>query len=96
MEIYLAESALSDLQDIKDYYSEVGAPEVGIDLVKAILDHVEILDQHPLSGRVVPEFELENLREVIHPPYRVVYLVEDARLSLIRVWRSERLLELPS
>ena len=43
-------------------------------------------------GRVVPEFNQQDLHEVIVSPYRIIYrLNEDARLiEIIRVWHAAR------
>jgi len=45
-------------------------------------------------GRVVPEFEQPFLRELIHPPFRIVYRREPRRVRIVRVWRSERQMRL--
>lgn len=95
MSISFANSAVEDLKEIKAYYLEQGVPQTGHDLVAAIIEHVEILSPHPDIGRVVPEFEDDSIRELIHPPFRVVYLRVNESISIIRVWRSERLLRLP-
>ena len=42
----------------------------------------------------MPEFNEKNIRELIHPPFRIVYLNEERTIHVIRVWRSERLLHL--
>jgi hypothetical protein len=44
---------------------------------------------------VVPEFDQPFLRELIHPPFRVVNRRDAQRVRIVRVWRSERLLHLP-
>ncbi len=95
MKIIIARSALSDLQEIKTYYLEQSVPEIGRQSVNAILKNVERLRDHPDSGRKVPEFDQDRIREIIHPPFRVVYLRNAASVNLVRVWRSERLLLLP-
>ena len=95
MELRIAQSALEDLRAIREHYTEQGVPHIGHEFVTAILRHAEILMSHPDAGRVVPEFELDYIRELIHPPFRIVYLRQPAELVLIRVWRSERQLELP-
>ncbi|MFK5947294.1 MAG: type II toxin-antitoxin system RelE/ParE family toxin [Methylococcales bacterium] len=46
-------------------------------------------------GRKVPEFDEEKIRELIHTPFRIVYLREKNSIHVIRIWRSERLLVLP-
>lgn len=95
MEIRFAKSAIEDLQAIQAYYIAQGIPHIGNDLVTAMLQRIEILQPHPDAGRIVPEFNLEQIRELIHPPFRVVYLRRLQEVVLIRVWRSERQLVLP-
>lgn len=95
MELHIAQSALEDLQAIQEYYREQGVSHVGDEYVTAILEHCEMLQLHPDAGRVVPEFNLDHVRELIHVPFRAVYLRQATEVVLIRVWRSERQLELP-
>ncbi len=95
MNISFSKSAIKDLEQIKEYYLEQGVPHIGIDFVTAIVEHVETLAKHPDIGRMVPEFNDELIRELIHVPFRVVYLRESKKIKVIRVWRSERILHLP-
>ena len=46
-------------------------------------------------GQIVPEFEQPFLRELIRPPFRIVYWRDPKHVRIVRVWRSERLRELP-
>jgi plasmid stabilization system protein ParE len=96
VKIIIARSALSDLQGIKTYYLEQGVPDIGQKFVNAILKDVERLRNYPDSGRKVPEFDQDRIREIIHPPFRVVYLRDASSVNLVRVWRSERQLLLPN
>ena len=95
MNISFSKSAIKDLESIKEYYLEQGVPQIGQDFVTAIVEHIETLSTHPDIGRVVPEFNDELIRELIHSPFRIVYLRESKLILIIRVWRSERLLNLP-
>ncbi|MES2824791.1 MAG: type II toxin-antitoxin system RelE/ParE family toxin [Pseudomonadota bacterium] len=95
MKILIAESAFSDLENIKAYYTEQGVPVIGQNFVAAIIEHIQTLADYPSIGRVVPEFDKEHIREIIHSPFRIVYLREESVVQIIRVWRSERLLRLP-
>ncbi len=92
MKILISNSAFSDLENIKDYYNKQGVAHIGVNIIAEILLHIETLEDHPNIGRVVPEFDENSIREIIHAPYRVVYLLEDNLIHIIRVWRSERLL----
>lgn len=95
MKITIAQSALSDLQEIKAYYMAQGVPDIGQKFGNVILKNAQNLRDHPDSGRKVPEFDQDRIREIIYPPFRVVYLRNAASVSLVRVWKSERLLLLP-
>ncbi len=95
MNISFSKSAIDDLKAIKSFYLEQGVSQIGVDFVAAIVEHIETLVVHPDIGRVVPEFNDKLIRELIHSPFRVVYLRESKSIQIIRVWRSERLLKLP-
>lgn len=89
------ELAQSDLLSIKAWYIEQGVPHIGQLFVTDIMAAAQRLTTQPDSGRMVPEFNQANIREIILPPFRVVYLQDADCVSLIRVWRSERQLQLP-
>ncbi len=93
--IEFAESAVGDLEDILAWYADQEVSEVGKRLAGEVVAQVERLADFPESGRIVREFELPNLREIIYPPFRIVYRVDAARIRIIRVWRSERILKVP-
>tara|TARA_R110001583_G_scaffold36262_1_gene119544 strand:+ start:723 stop:1016 length:294 start_codon:yes stop_codon:yes gene_type:complete len=95
MELRVSQSALEDLQAIQEHYIEESVPHIGDEYVTAILEQAEMLVRHPDAGRIVPELGLNHIRELIHSPFRVVYLRQETDVVLIRVWRSERQLELP-
>lgn len=95
MRLELAQSALSDLLAVKAWYIEQGVPHIGQQFVTDIMAAAQRLTTQPDCGRMVPEFNQANIREIILPPFRVVYLREADCISLIRVWRSERQLQLP-
>ena len=91
--IEFAHSAQDDMLQIMAWYSSQQVPDVGKRLVAAIIERVEQLAMFPDSGRVVPEFETPWLRELELPPFRIVYRRDEAVVTVIRVWRSERLMD---
>jgi len=95
VKLSFSDSVILDLQNIKAFYAEEGVPAVGGDFVVSIFEHIETLVDHPDIGRVVPEFGEQHIRELIDPPYRIVYLREVKSIQIIRIWRNERLLHLP-
>lgn len=93
--IRFAESAIADLEALKRWYAEQDVPDVGDRLVREIVTRIEALRDHPEMGRILPEFDQPFLRELIHPPFRIVYRRDPKHVRIVRVWRSERLLDLP-
>ncbi len=93
--ISFADSAVGDLEETRAWYANQGIPDIGERLVGEIVSAVERLADFPMSGRVVPEFGIVHLREIIHPPFRVVYRIDKQDVRVVRVWRSERPIEMP-
>ena len=92
--VRFAESGVRDLEALQAWYEEQGVSDVGVRLVAEIFKRIEALKDHPDLGRVVPEFGQAAVRELIHPPFRIVYRRDPSAVRVVRVWRSERLLVL--
>ncbi|QXE89278.1 type II toxin-antitoxin system RelE/ParE family toxin [Geomonas subterranea] len=90
--VSFAVSAVQDMEEIRNWYQEQHVPEIGEKLLREVMKSVERLASFPNSGRIVPEFGLTYLREVILPPFRIVYRLDKKTIRIVRVWRSERLL----
>lgn len=45
----------------------------------------------PLSGRVVPEFKREDVREVLVRTYRILYRITAREVQVITVFEGHRL-----
>lgn len=92
--IRFAQSAEVDLVDIREWYASQDATNVGKRLVAQVIEHVEQLALFPDSGKMVPEFEMPWLRELEMPPFRIVYRRDEGAVTIVRIWRSERLMDL--
>lgn len=92
VKIRWTEAALKDLKSIHDYISKDSifyANRLGNKFLKKI----EILASFPKSGRMVPEFEIESIRELIEGNYRIVYLHQSNNsIYILRIIHSARLL----
>lgn len=95
MKVTISNPAFSDLEGINEHYKEEGVPHIGRQFTVSIIEHIQTLTENPDIGRMVPEFGEPRIRELIHAPFRIVYLREKDSIHVIRVWRSERLLRLP-
>ena len=47
---------------------------------------------HPLSGRKVPEYDSEAIRELIEQPYRIIYRIKQDQIDVLAVIHGARLL----
>jgi len=93
--VWFAECAVADLESMRAWYTEQGVPDVGERLLGEMVASIEALADDSDMGRIVPEFSQPFLRELIRPPFRIVYRREPKHVRIVRVWRSERLLEVP-
>ena len=90
-QIVWSPQALRDIESIRMYIAE-DSPRVAELVVGRIIQAVERLRNFPESGRKVPERNDPEIREVIVPPYRVVYRVRGGTVEIATVFRASRLL----
>jgi toxin ParE1/3/4 len=83
--------ALRDLDNIRDYIAADSPRYAGL-VVERIVVQVERLATFPESGRVVPELNTPDIREVIVAPYRAVYRLRPGVVEIATVFRASRLL----
>jgi plasmid stabilization system protein ParE len=89
LQIIWSPSARWDLQDLRDYIS-LDSPDIAKRFISSIFSTVEHLADFPLSGRIVPEFQDEQIREVIKRPCRIVYRLTPDSIQIVRVWHAAR------
>ncbi|EMR02492.1 type II toxin-antitoxin system RelE/ParE family toxin [Cesiribacter andamanensis] len=84
--------ALDDLRTVYDYIAQ-DSPIYADRLLDKIIEKVDALEQHPLIGRKVPEFDDDTIRELLEGNYRIIYRVEaDETIGISRIHHSARLL----
>jgi addiction module RelE/StbE family toxin len=88
-----APQAIEDVEAIRAYVAR-DSPSYADLLVERIVAAVTRLENHPLSGRVVPEVGDESLREVIHGSYRIVYRLKADIVEIATVSHGARLFRL--
>ncbi|WP_394365900.1 type II toxin-antitoxin system RelE/ParE family toxin [Mesoterricola sediminis] len=59
-------------------------------LARAVHKAISRLERFPTSGRMVPELDDPNLREVVHPPFRIIYQPGARSVEILAVIRSEQ------
>lgn len=86
------EFALDDLRNIYEYIAKDSKYYASVQIEK-IIGRIEQLESFPQSGRVVPEFDNERIRELIEGNYRIVYRIESNDLiGIVRIHHSAKLI----
>ena len=67
-------------------YIAADDPAAALQWLERLLERVAALAQYPDAGRVVPELQRQDIREVFVSPYRVMYRrgVEAVEIAAIR------------
>ncbi len=90
-QVVLSSRAIEDLRDIVLYIAP-DRPAAAQRLGLALIEKTKVLASFPLSGRIVPEFGDQRIRELILAPYRIVYRLNDASktIGIARYWHGAR------
>jgi plasmid stabilization system protein ParE len=89
LKVYWTDTAEKHLDSIYNYivqHSELYAKKTVDRLTKK---SIQIAD-FPLSGRIVPEFEMDQIREVFDGPYRIIYHLKPDQIDVIAVLHGYR------
>ena len=90
-EVIWTEPALQELDAIAEYIA-LDHPAAASLLVKTVLDKTKRLQDFPRSGRIPPELPNSVYREIVVPPCRIFYRLDDTQVFLLFVLREQRLL----
>jgi addiction module RelE/StbE family toxin len=83
--------AVSDLKTIHKYIQKDSFTYANR-VVENIISRIEQLENFPNSGRIVPEFDNENIRELLQGNYRIIYKVFVQKVSIVRIHHASRLI----
>jgi toxin ParE1/3/4 len=83
--------AIADVRAIAEYI-ERDSPFYAKAVVTKITDIAKKLSEFPFSGRVVPEFRDDNLREHFVFQYRLIYCVRGDKIIIAAIVHGKRLL----
>ena len=54
-------------------------------MVDRITRRSQQIAEYPLSGRKVPEYDFNQIREVIEGPYRIIYHIKSGQIDVLAV-----------
>src|SRR3954451_22568977 len=84
-----SESAVKDVEDICNYIA-IDSEEYARNIAWRIIDTIETIATFPYSGRMVPEFNNEMIREKIFLNYRIIYRINENIMEIVRIIHHAR------
>jgi addiction module RelE/StbE family toxin len=77
-------TAIEHLVSIYEYVAHDSKPYAER-LIDKLTRRSEQIAAFPLSGRMVPEYREESIREVIERPYRIIYRIKVDQIDILAV-----------
>ena len=85
--------AVEDLEAIAQYIA-LDSSAYASAVIKRIFQTTHNLSQFPFSGRIVPEFGDESIREWFAFSYRIIYRLDESTITIAAIVHGKRLLNL--
>ncbi|HSS18808.1 MAG TPA: type II toxin-antitoxin system RelE/ParE family toxin [Pyrinomonadaceae bacterium] len=89
MKIVWTEPAVEDLRELYAYIAR-DSDVYASGFVQQLILAAEGVAKYPNAGRVAPEKNDENVREVLYQHYRLIYRIGDNRLEVLAVIHGAR------
>ena len=68
-------------------------PHAAADWLDSVNEKADLAARFPQSGRVVPEFGREELRQLIVASHRLIYRVKANGVEIVRVFHTAKMLD---
>lgn len=91
MKIIWSPLSIEQLSEISTYIAQ-DKPMAAENWVEEVFSKVGNLEFSPYIGRIVPEMNNEQFREIIYKNYRIIYRVEKERISVLTVQHGKQIL----
>ena len=87
MTVFWTDAAYENLLAIRDYLAQT-SPTFAEQMVDRLLRRSDQIGRFPQAGRVIPEYQRADLREVVERPYRVMYRILADRVDVLALLHS--------
>ena len=91
MRVHWTQNAVEHLVNIYEYIA-LNSPTYAKGMVDKITRRSEQIADQPLSGRKVPEYQNDDIRELIEKPYRIIYRIKADQIDVLAVIHGAQLL----
>lgn len=87
MRVHWTDHAKQQLAAIHDHIA-LDSERYALRVVDRLTRRSQQISRFPKSGRMVPELDREDIREVIETPYRIVYRILADRIDVLTVFHA--------
>ncbi len=84
MKVHWTDTAQGHLDAIYRYIAQ-DSPEYAKRMFDRLTRRSKQIAEFALSGRIVPEYEMDQIREVIEGPYRIIYYIKPDQIDVLAV-----------
>jgi plasmid stabilization system protein ParE len=84
--------SFKQLIEIEEFISR-DSSERASKFVDRIIDRGERIKDYPFKGRIVPEFTMNEIREVFEKSYRIVYKISENQIEILTVFEGHQILK---
>lgn len=88
-QISWTKKSLKDLRAINDYIS-LDSSFYAVRFISKLISRVDQLIEFPESGRMVPEKNVPEIRELIEGNYRIFYRLQKEKITILRIHNAAR------
>jgi len=89
--VHWTDTAVAHLVAIYERIAQ-DAPVYAQRMIDRLTKRSEQIATFPESGRIVPEYEAPDIREVIESPYRIIYRIKVDQIDVLAVVHGAQLL----
>lgn len=90
MKVYWTQNAIEHLANIYEYIA-LNSAMYAKGMVDKITRRSGQIADLPFSGRKVPEYDAEDIRELIEAPYRIIYRIKPDQIDVLAVIHGAQL-----
>jgi toxin ParE1/3/4 len=93
MKVVWTEQAFTCLREIQEFIALHGSAASATNLIETLINKSESLSTLHQRGRIVPELNSKDIRELIEKSYRIIYRIKDKTIEILTVFEGHRLLK---
>lgn len=84
MKVHWTDTAEGHLDALYAYITQ-DSPEYAKRMVDRLTRRSQQIANFPFSGRRVPEYDIDQIREVIEGPYRIIYHIKSDQIDVLAI-----------